>query len=94
MKQELYETIKELSENIIYPSYENQNEESFERNFEGLLEDLKANDIEAEESEVRECIDLLFEEKEREEEEEKEAKEEYQEQLEHEHFETMRVQSF
>jgi hypothetical protein len=67
--QELYEWVKDLSEHIIYPTYENQNEASFNRNVKGLIEDLEANDIEATNDEVIKCIDLLFEEREREEEE-------------------------
>ena len=94
MKQELLELVKDMSDHIIHPRYEDQNENAFERNFKGLVEDLKANDIVATNEEVMECIDFLFDEKERKEEEEREAEDEYQAQLEHERIETRWVQSF
>ena len=94
MKQELYELVKELSDSLIYATYENQNEEFFESSVKNIIYVLKEEGIKTTYEEVIKYLDLLFDEKEREEEQEKEAEEEWQAQLEHEHFETMRVQSF
>jgi len=94
MKKEHYDLIKDLSDDVINPTYENQNKEFFESSVKNIIYVLKEEGIETTYEEVVKYLDLLFDEKEREEEHEKEAEEEWQAQLEHEHFETMRVQSF
>ena len=77
MEQEKYDLIKELLDDVINPTYENQNEEFFESSVKNIIYVLKEEGIETTYDEVVKYLDLLFDEKEREEEQEREQEEFY-----------------